>query len=318
MISKPTCPESAARRPGISRRTVLKSGCLLLAGGALSCVAGGVYATRVEPEWVQIYRPQVSLPGWPAGLCGLRVAQLSDLHLGNVDAEHIRRGVQIVNSLQPDLILLTGDFVSHSRRYAAACARELAALRSRYGSYAVLGNHDVWTDADTVAGHLQSQGITVLRNASLPLELEGGRLWLLGVEDVGYSGFAGHLPDSFQIFRRRWQPVSERLAGVLDSIPADDPSPRFLLAHNPDFTEMLPAGRIDLAWCGHTHGGQVRLPFGDALVVPSCFGKKYAGGLVQGNGLPVYVNRGLGLARLPVRFNCRPEITLMQFEACMT
>jgi predicted MPP superfamily phosphohydrolase len=100
---------------------------------------------------------------------------------------------------------------------------------------------------------------------------------------------------------------------MLKDVPVDEP--RLLLVHNPDFTEMLPEGRIDLALCGHTHGGQVRVPFLGAPVVPSFFGNKYASGLVQGPKTQVYVNRGIGLIAPPVRLNCRPEVTLLRLRS---
>jgi predicted MPP superfamily phosphohydrolase len=171
----------------------------------------------------------------------------------------------------------------------------------------VLGNHDIWTDPDTVATSLTEAGIVVLRNERRALEVGGTRLWLLGIEDTGYTGFLGSpLGD----FRAMWQKATAALTSLLKGVP--DAEPRLLLVHNPDFTEMLPEGRIDLGLCGHTHGGQVCLPFIGAPVLPSCFGQKYTSGLVRGPGTLVYVNRGIGLISPPVRLNCRPEITILR------
>lgn len=296
----------------MSRRTVLKSGCALMLGGVFGCGLGTAYATELEPGWIEITRPRLSLPDWPTGLKGLTVAQLSDLHLGNVDVEHVRHCVEMTNQLGADLIFLTGDFISGPASRSRQCARELAALRARHGVFAVLGNHDIWGGASYVSGQLIHHGITVLRNQRQRLDLDGEQLWLLGIEDTGYTGYSRGQPMAFQRFRTRWQSRVDAMTLLLDGIPDSDP--RLLLVHNPDFTEMLPPGRIDLALCGHTHGGQVVLPLIGAPVVPSYWGQKYASGLVQGNGLPVYVNRGVGLASLPIRLNCRPEITLLRFE----
>jgi len=294
----------------LSRRRFLKLGCGALLGGAATCVSGPIYVTQIEPRWIEVTRLDVLLPGLLEPLDGFTIAQLSDLHLGPyVSIEHVRRSVEITNDLGADLIVLTGDFVYHSASYSAACAQELASLHAEYGVYAVLGNHDIWTNARRVTESLIQVGITVLRNDRQPLEVGSAHLWLLGIKDTGYTGYIG---GSFDRFQAMWQETRDDLAALMEGIPADEP--RLLLVHNPDFTEMLPKGRIDLALCGHTHGGQVRLPFVGTPVVPSCFGEKYASGLVQGPSTLVYVNRGIGLIPPPVRFNCRPEVTLLRLR----
>jgi predicted MPP superfamily phosphohydrolase len=292
----------------ISRRNFIKACWGNLLGAAALCTLGLAYATQVEPRWAEVKRLDIPLLGLPPEVEGFTIAQLSDIHVGpHVTAEHVRHGVALTNTLDADLVVLTGDFVYRSAEYSATCARELASLRARYGVYAVLGNHDIWTDADEVAEWLSRAGLVVLRNQRQALTVAGVRLWLLGIEDAGYTG------GLFSDFRVMWQEAQGRLAVLLQGIPPAEP--RLLLVHNPDFTEMLPGGRIDLALCGHTHGGQVRLPFIGAPVVPSCFGHKYAGGRVRGPGAWVYVNRGLGLISPPVRFLCRPEITLHRLRA---
>lgn len=207
----------------------------------------------------------------------------------------------MANALDGDLIVLTGDFVYRSAGYSLACAQELAALRARHGAFAVLGNHDIWTDADKVAANLSGAGIDVLRNDVRRVTIAGSDLWLVGVEDTGYAG------TDLREFQAMWDQAAVGLGRMLEAIPAG--SPRVLLVHNPDFSEMLAEGRIDLVLSGHTHGGQVRVPFFGPLIVPSCFGQKFAGGLVMGPRAPVYVNRGIGVIAPPVRFNCRPELT---------
>jgi uncharacterized protein len=316
----------------IKRRAFLRAGWGMLAAMAASGL-GYYYALDLEPGWLEVTRHTIRLPRWPASLDGLTVAQISDVHTGpNVPIQSVRRAVQAVNRLSPDLVVLTGDFVSHSADYSAACAQELAGLRARYGLYAVLGNHDIWTDADQVAAHLARAGILVLRDASRPIVVAGTRLWLVGIEDSGYTGMSGipigelrarwraitaegtpradWLGDSLAEFRALWGKQVAAAARLLREIPPLEP--RLLLVHNPDFNEILPRLSIDLALCGHTHGGQVRLPFLGAPFIPSCMGQKYAGGLAQGPLSPVYVNRGLGVTNPPVRFLCRPEVTLLK------
>ncbi len=294
----------------MSRRRFLRLGCGALLGGMAGCGLSPLYAIRVEPRWIEVARLELTLRGLPAALDGLTIAQISDLHCGpHIPPSYIRHAVALANGLKADLVLLTGDFVTRSAHYSAACAQALADLRPPYGVYAVLGNHDNWTDPDIVAANLERVGITVLRDARHPLEVGGSRLWLLGVEDTGYTGWRG---SPFHRFRERWQPAADRLAALLTDIPQEEP--RLLLVHNPDFTEMLPPGRVDLALCGHTHGGQVRLPLIGAPIVPSCFGQKYRSGLVQGPRTLVYVNRGIGLVSPPIRLNCRPEVTLLRLR----
>lgn len=294
--------------PGITRRRFLQAGCALMAGGIATAASGALYSTRLEPSWIEIVEVNVRLPGLPPALDSLTIAQLSDLHLGpHVSARDIARAVEMTNALEADLIVVTGDYVYESAAYSAPCAQELAALRAPHGTFAVLGNHDIWTGAEQVAANLSASGMDVLRNRALPLTVQGATLWLVGVEDTGL------LAASFGDFRALWQPAADALARLLEAIPPDDA--RILLVHNPDFTEMLPEARVDLALCGHTHGGQVRLPLLGAPIVPSCFGQKYAGGLVAGPQTTVYVNRGIGVIAPPVRFNCRPEITLLRLKS---
>ena len=291
----------------LSRRRFLKLGCGALLGGAATSALGSIYATQVEPRWVEVTQLDIPLPGLSEDLEGFTITQLSDLHLGpHVSAEDVRRSVQIANELDADLVALTGDFVYRSADYSIACAQELASLEARYGIYAVLGNHDIWTNPRQVTENLIQAGITVLRNDRQALGVGSARLWLLGIKDTGHTG------GPWDEFRVEWQQTRDALAALLSDIPAGEP--RLLLVHNPDFTEMLPGARMDLALCGHTHGGQVRLPFLGAPIVPSCFGQKYASGLVQGPSTLVYINRGIGLIAPPVRFNCRPEVTLLRLR----
>jgi predicted MPP superfamily phosphohydrolase len=299
---------SMPERAGLTRRSFLKAGCGLFLGGAASCALGAVYSSMVEPSWVETTQTELALPSWPGSLDGLTIAHLSDLHLGPyVSLEYVRACVARVNALQADLALLTGDFVYAAASYSATCAQELKQLRATLGTYAVLGNHDIWNGADEVAGNLMEAGIHLLRGSMAEISLGDCSLWLLGVEDTGFTG------GSFGDFRAFWQERADGLWRMLAEIPPQHP--RLLLVHNPDFAEMLPPGRIDLALCGHTHGGQVCLPLIGPLILPSSLGMKYASGLVAGPSCPVYVSRGIGLIPPPVRLNCRPEIALLRLRS---
>jgi uncharacterized protein len=169
----------------------------------------------------------------------------------------------------------------------------------------------VWTEPAVISSNLRAVGARVLRNERVSLDVNGVRLWLLGVEDV--SAISPALGNTWDAFRRIWGKAAQALAGLQEGLPADES--RLLLVHNPDFTEMLPPGRVDLALCGHTHGGQVRLPLLGAPIIPSFFDQKYAMGLVRGPSTLVYVNRGIGVIEPPVRVNCRPEVTLLTLRS---
>ncbi len=293
----------------MKRRTFLHLGLGLLGAGAATAL-GLSYALYVEPGWLEVTFPNIGLPGLPTEAEGFSIAQISDLHLGpDVKVEHIRHAAMMTNALHPDLIALTGDFISQSARYIAPCAEELAMLRAPYGVYAVLGNHDRWVAPDRLADQLERVGIVVLRDEAKAIAIGKGRMWLIGLEDTGYTALNG---GPLEQARQVWDEKALRLAELLAGIPEGEP--RILLLHNPDLNELFAGMRLSLALCGHTHGGQVRLPLVGVLFVPSLFGRKYACGLVQGPASPVYVNRGVGVIAPPVRFDCRPEITFLRLH----
>jgi predicted MPP superfamily phosphohydrolase len=266
----------------------------------LSALGGAGYSTLVEPSWLAVKRVDVPLPGLPVNLDGFTIAQLSDLHRGPwVTQEDIAQAVELALRQDANLVVLTGDYVSRSAQYAPSCAEALSPLAAsgeesppRFGGagggnvLACLGNHDHWTDAVAVAGALTDAGITVLRNAAR--EVADG-LWVAAVDDV-------------------WEEHAD-LEKALEGIPAA--AAVVLLAHEPDYADEAAAdGRVSLQLSGHSHGGQVRLPLVGPPVLPH-LAHKYHAGLYQVSGMWLYVNRGVGLITPPVRFNCRPEVTLL-------
>lgn len=249
--------------------------------------------TKIEPRWIEIVRLDVSIQGLPTPLQDFTIAQLSDFHVGpHVKAEDVHRAVEIANELGSDLVVLTGDYVSGSARHSVACAGELAALKAEHGVYAILGNHDFWTDAAVVAANLRQAGLDVLRNEHCRLEVGDTILYLVGIEDV-WSG----KPD---------------LEAALDGVPKG--APTVLLVHEPDFADQATGQGITLQLSGHSHGGQVRLPFVGAPILPY-LAHKYPYGLRRVGEMWLYTNRGIGLIAPPVRFLCRPEITLLRLQA---
>jgi uncharacterized protein len=289
----------------LSRRQFLA----LAAGLGLDGIAAGLgielYASRIEPLWIQVHRVDIRVNGLPPAFKNFTIAQFSDLHASPYTrVEDVRHCVALTNALGADAIVMTGDFIIRESVTGFDWAPELAALRARYGVYAVLGNHDAWADPDYITAELAASGVRVLRNDRTALEIEQSRLWLAGVEDIGYKG------GKFYAFKQFYARTTAGMEALLAGLPPAEP--RILLVHNPDFTELLQEGRVDLALCGHTHGGQVRLPFFGSPIVPSFFGQKYTSGLVQGPKTMVYINRGIGVIYPPLRFNCRPEITLFR------
>jgi hypothetical protein len=266
----------------LTRRGFLKFAGVAVLGGA----AGAGYVTQVEPEWLTVERQTITLPRMTAGLDGYKIVQLSDFHLYPfATLDLMEKTVAKTQELAPDLVVLTGDYVLETAASIFDLAPELAKLNPRHGIFAVLGNHDHWTDADVVKQGLTENGIELLHNQGVLLN--ESQLFLAGVDDL-WSGE----PD-----------VEAALADWREDVPT------ILLAHEPDFAdEFLHNGRIQLQLSGHTHGGQVRLPGVGPLVLPR-YGQKYHNGLYQVGQGHVYTNRGIGLVGPAVRLNCPPEIT---------
>ncbi|HEY3379347.1 MAG TPA: metallophosphoesterase [Armatimonadota bacterium] len=250
-----------------------------------------LYARFIEPNWVAVERVSLSLPHLPADFNGLRVVQLSDIHYPDSHNPQFFRGVvERVNRLKPDLIVLTGDYISSGRDNIAPCAQMLGGLHAPLGVVAVLGNHDYWTDGREVTRALSANGIRALRNASVALSRGNARLWIVGIDDA-WKGF-----DDF--------------ATALHGIPASEA--KIVLLHEPDFAVTTARYPVDLQLSGHSHGGQVRLPGIGGLHYPP-YSKIYPMGYYHVGALQLYVNRGLGLI-VPFRFDCRPEITLLTLQ----
>jgi predicted MPP superfamily phosphohydrolase len=292
--------------------TLTRRGCLKAAGltaGAVAAMAGAAwYARAVAPRHLEVSAHEIALPKLPLPLDGLRLAHLSDLHASAlVPAEWIRAAVDRLNRLEPDIACLTGDFVYGSTQWAEACAQELARLKAPAGLFAVLGNHDHWTGAGVIIEALTQRGIRVLRDEGLFVEVHRSRVQILGVDDPGLSclGDAALWDGLSQV----WAGAAGFVRQALADVPSDVPT--LLLVHNADFMELLSGAAVDMTLAGHTHGGQVVMPFVGPPILPSCFGDKYAAGWVTSPGGPVYVNRGVGLIEPALRWDCPPEAALI-------
>ena len=257
----------------------------------------GADSVLIEPNLPRVVRKDIRLQRWPSRLNGFTIALLSDFHYDPYFSVHpLRAAIAKVNALQPQIIVFTGDFVSvptfgdpaEGASLAEPCARLLRMMQAPHGLWAVLGNHDVFTDADRVTAALRGQGIQVLANQSTPIESDGGRFWLSGVDDV-----LGRTAD---------------LDTTLHDIPTGEAA--ILLAHEPDYADRVTKYPVDLQLSGHSHGGQVRFPFIRPMYLPD-LARKYIWGLYQIGKLTLYTNPGLGTVGVPVRLNCPPEITLI-------
>ncbi|MET0648449.1 MAG: metallophosphoesterase [Pyrinomonadaceae bacterium] len=279
---------------------------LAIALVVLACLAA--WAFWLEPASTVVRRVGLAVPAWHAEHKGLKVALLTDLHVGapHMSLERLRNVVGRVNEEAPDLVIITGDFViggpqdEGGERGGVAggtfvepepLAEELKALRAPLGVYAVLGNHDWWFDGERVTRALRGTGLKVLENEAVRIEHEGRGFWLGGVADLWTRR-----PD---------------VEGTLRQVNTDDPV--ILFTHNPDIFPNVPA-RVTLTVAGHTHGGQVNLPLLGRPVVPSKFGQRYAFGHVVEGGRHLFVSGGVGTSIVPVRFRVPPEIVILKLE----
>lgn len=243
-----------------------------------------------DPE---ITRTDIWLNRLGAAHDGLRVVHLTDIHLSLfTPLEYVQRAVRMANQLRPDLVVLTGDYVTLSPAYIWPAARALRRLRARLGVFAVLGNHDFRVDAGEITRALRAQHIRVLRNANYALRAGGDTLWVLGVDDL-WSG-------------------DDDLPAAMRSVPARDP--KMLLCHNPQGIHRAAAHGIDFVVSGHTHGGQVRLPVVGSLRGKSKLGERFIDGWNHLNGTQIYISRGIGRSVVPLRLNCPPEIACFRLR----
>ena len=265
---------------------------VLSVGGA----NGGLF---VQPAHLKVENVSLRLRRLTPAFHGIRIAQISDIHMGGwMNRERFQHIAELVSSLQPDLLCLTGDFLvgstfnKRSEEDLQSLVTILAPLTKSIPTFAVLGNHDYWTNVNAVREMLKASGCIELTNSVYTLTRGNEHLKICGVDDI-------------------WE-GKVRLEEVLRQL--DDDSPAILLAHEPDFADQSAAsGRFDLQISGHSHGGQIVIPFFGSPILPY-LGRKYPSGLYKIRDMYQYTNRGVGTGRLPVRLNCPPEITIFTLE----
>lgn len=287
----PAPPPPTTRRKFLRRLGQVGLGLVAVSGAT---VGYGFY----EASQIRVRRQTVAVRNLPKRFEGTTVGILTDLHHGPfVSLDFVRRAVTVANGLAPDLFALLGDFAhkgTHTHEQLPPCMAELAKLSAPLGVFAVPGNHDMGKDGaiyrEVMAATPQ---VTDLQNRAVPVTRDGETLWLTGVDDLWWGK-----PD---------------LAAAMKHVPAG--AAVVLLSHNPDFAEEKPDPRVGLVLSGHTHGGQGYVPGLGPLWLPSRYGRKYCGGLVDGPASPVFVSRGLGEAGVPLRLNCPPEINVLTLAA---
>jgi uncharacterized protein len=272
-----------------------------LVGSGVAAAGLTLYSGEIARHNLDTVHQTIGIKDLPDPFHGYRIVQLSDIHLDEFTEpfflEHV---VHKVNALAPDLVLLTGDFLTRgsltfvaSTHAAHRCAEILSTLTSPL-RYAILGNHDVSVSAPLVIRSLTSNGTPVLVNQNVAIERNGARIWLCGSDDL----CAGH-------------------PNINSTVPANPDGPVILMAHEPDYADIVvnhPRGQlVDLMLAGHSHGGQVRLPFIGPLILPP-LGERYVQGYFRINKMQLYVNRGIGTVGLPFRLNCPPEITIITLQ----
>lgn len=257
------------------------------------------YATRIEPHWLELNRHDVPVRGLPQAFAGLRIVQMSDFHAGrHVPSAYLDEAVDLTLSLEPDVVVLTGDFVHKGYQHVERVAQDLGRLNAPLGVFAVLGNHDFSVRNalgirrhpdlhEAIAAALRRRGIRILRNETHALERDGQHLYLTGVDDLW----------------SRAMDLDRSFAGLCPH------TPRVVLAHNPLTIERLGDRRCDLMLSGHTHGGQVKLP-GIGRVALGPKGRRFAAGMYSVGNSALYVNKGVGCG-LRIRYGVRPEVALL-------
>lgn len=289
-IRRPVGVSKWDRGPRWQRRIRLSLTVILL----LTCGVVG-WAFFIEPNRLVVRQETLELQRWPDQLGGLKIAVLSDIHAGSayIDERKLRLIVERTNQLQPDLIVILGDYIAGNGRGSHRMEPEVFApilkdLHAPLGVYSVLGNHDWWYNGRKVRRVLEADGIRVLENEVVRIDVRGNALWLVGLSDL-------------------WtQP--QQIDATLAQVPEGETI--LALTHNPDIFPELSA-RVNLLLAGHTHGGQVRFPLLGSVVESSRYGERYARGHVVENGHDLFVTTGIGTSIVPVRFGVPPEIVLL-------
>jgi uncharacterized protein len=258
-----------------------------------------VYIFHIEPNWLQVTQVTVTLPHLSKEFDRYRIVQLSDLHMDSwMTAERLSRVVKLANQQKADLAVITGDYVTmrHSF-YGPLLTPVLAELKATDGAVGILGNHDYyWDSPDTMAPFVEKAGVVMLENQVYTIRRGTAQLNIAGVKDIWTNQAQ----------------IDRMLAETLAALPSQGTN--IMLAHEPEFVELVAAtDRFDLQVSGHSHGGQVRIPFLPKILPPMV--GNYPTGLYQVRNTFQFTSRGVGTVPPRARFNCRPEIVVLELRA---
>lgn len=276
----------------VTRRSFLKKSLYSMIGSAFMLAT---YSSFIERNWVEIKEIELRSPRIPSSFQGVRIVQFSDVHFGHyLDLDQLQEIVQQINSTKPDLICFTGDLIDQefTRAEANKVATIFQQLKAPLGKVAILGNHDYWGNSQLVEECFQQAGFQLLKNHTINISKGNESIYITGLDDV-MEGY----PD---------------IKKVMKQISHDSKSYHILLVHEPDYADFASNYPIDLQLSGHSHGGQVNLPFLGPIITPP-ISRRYPRGLyenIHNKSLTLYTNRGIGTTILPIRFFCRPEITV--------
>jgi predicted MPP superfamily phosphohydrolase len=252
------------------------------------------YGVLVRRRWFRVVEREVRLPGLDPKLDGMRVAQLSDLHIGTLTPKSwALRWARAANARSPDVTVVTGDMVTSGTAFHEDIADSIGALRAKMGVFVSMGNHDYFGEGEPLISLLRARGVSVLRNEGRVLERDGAKLWLAAIDDT---------------WTRR-----DDLAAAMRDRP--EGAAAVLLAHDPArFDDAADAG-AELVLSGHTHGGQVAVPFLYRRLSLGILAHKYNAGLYRRNRATLHVHPGLGTTGPPIRLGVAPEVTILVLRA---
>ena len=248
----------------------------------------------ITSEEIDISHHSIRLKNLPDSFEGFKIVHLTDIHHSKfVSFNEVFRMVELANRQNADAVFLTGDYITWSKKFIAPVAEALRNLKARFGVFAILGNHDIRVDAHGITQALEKAQIKVLRNSSERIDLKGDSLWIAGVDEYSYG--------------------QSDIAKAIREVPLSQP--RILLAHNPEIVSEAAGHQVDFVLAGHTHGGQIKIPFMRSLNVVTQPSQECLEGFVRSGKTQMYISRGLGKVVIPVRIFCPPEIPVFYLQS---
>ncbi|MFH1837887.1 MAG: metallophosphoesterase [Candidatus Kuenenbacteria bacterium] len=276
----------------------------------LTIICIGFWSFFIEPNFIKIEKISINIENLPASFKGTKIVQLSDFHSKKFGKKE-KKVLKILNNLNPDFIFITGDIIDYNTKDLKSCQIFWKELSKNFKNkiFAIYGNHDYWNQNFEIFDNLFKESkIEILNNQSKKLEKDKNFIYLIGVSEP-YPSFDNSNYDNIQkVYRDNLQIAFKEVK--------DEKIPKILLAHSPEIFREIKnfSSKIDLTLVGHTHGGQIDIPFLVDFILPLKYDKKYKKGLFKENSKYLYVNRGVGESGLPIRFNSFPEITLIELR----